>query len=799
MLQNYLTVAIRNLRVNATYTLLNILGLALGIAGATLIFLFLSYHLSTDKHQPNAGRLYRVVLDLHLDEGIVREPGSAYPMSAALGKDYAGIEKTGFIRRMPMVSFAADAASGPRRFMEKENVAYADYGFMQLFALDWKSGNAAATMQEPFTVIVSQKLAQKYFGTEDVTGKILRLDNAHDLKITGVIGDQQHPSDFFFDAYISLPTIKTIEPTNWTTDFGWISSRNFTFAKLAPDTQPAHIEQLILKNGKKYYAENAPYYRHHLQPLANIHFNENYDGKIRRSILWILAGVGFFLVLVASINFINMATAQAVKRSKEIGVRKALGSSRQQLFWQFNMETLLITLVAAFVSTLFSIALFTPLNNWTHTQAFQPGNLLQMEVLLFALATVLLIVLLAGFYPAVILSGFNPVAALKSKLISRQVGGIGLRRSLVVVQLMIAQVMIIGTLVMMLQLDFFRNADLGFDQKGVIRITLPKQNGESNNRQAFRNALLQYPEVKSVTYQYDAPTLDMGFGGSVRFDNRTEWEKFVIKVRFGDADYLKTYQMPLLAGRSFSDRNSVREFVVNEELMKKLGVRDPDQMIGRSMEDGTSGYKGRIVGVVKSFHLSSLHDATEPCAIYAQPEQYREVAIRLDLSSLTNSISHIRKAWQAHYPGEVFGWEFTEEKIASFYAKEEQLTNLIRLFAWVAIVICCLGLYGMISFMVTEKTKEIGVRKVLGASVDSILALFGKELLVLTGISCLLAVPAAWSLMNTWLSHFAYRIDLHWWLVAAGSLFIVPVIVLTIGFKVMQAAKMNPVKSLASD
>uniref|UniRef100_UPI003F717B45 ABC transporter permease n=1 Tax=Dyadobacter sp. TaxID=1914288 RepID=UPI003F717B45 len=544
MLQNYLTVAIRNLRVNATYTLLNILGLTLGMSGATLIFLFLAHHLSTDRHQPNADRLYRVVLDLHLDEGIVRESGSAYPLAAALGKDYAGVEKTGFLRRMPMVSFSTNTPAGSRRFMEKDNVAYANYGYMQLFAMDWHSGNAAATMQEPFTVIVSQKFARKYFGTEEVTGKILRLDNAHDLKVTGVIRDQQRPSDFFFDAYISLPTIKTIEPTNWQTDFGWISSRNLTFARLAPDANPEHIEQLISKNGKKYYAENAPYYRHHLQLLADIHFNENYDGKIRRSILWILAGVGFFLVLVASINFINMATAQAVKRSKEIGVRKALGSSRQQLFWQFNIETLMITLLAAFGSILFTIPLFTPLNNWTHTQAFQAGNLLQMEVLIFALLTILLIVLLAGFYPAVILSGFNPVAALKSKLISRQVGGIGLRRSLVVVQLVIAQIMITATLVMMLQLDFFRNADLGFDQKGVIKITLPRQTGETINRQAFRNALLQYPEVKSVTYQYDAPTSDMGFGGSVRCDNRTEWDKFVITVRFGDADDLGTSQRP---------------------------------------------------------------------------------------------------------------------------------------------------------------------------------------------------------------------------------------------------------------
>jgi putative ABC transport system permease protein len=799
MLKNYLLVAARNLRVSPTYTILNLLGLALGMAGATLIFFFLNHHLATDKHQPHADRLYRVVLDLHLDEGIEHEKGSAFVMSAALARDYAGVEKTGFIRKMPMVTFSAGSGQGTRRFMENESVAYADKGYMQLFAFQWIYHDATASMQDPFTVIVSQKLARKYFGTEEVVGKILRLDNTHDLKIAGVIEDQQNPTDFSFDAYISLPTLKTIEPTNWVNDYGWISSRNLTFVRLAAGTRASRIEELLKQNGKSYYADNAPYFRHRLQPLADIHFNENYDGKIRKSILWILAGVGGFLVLVASINFINMATARALRRSREIGVRKALGGTRQQLFWQFTCETALLTVLAAIVAVLLIVPLLTPLNNWTHTQAFQISGLMSWEVLFFGAATMLLIVLLAGFYPAVVLSGFNPVAALKSKLGPRQAGSIGLRRSLVVVQLAIAQIMIIGALVMMLQIRFFRNADLGFEQKGILKITLPKQGPAPVNRQSFRNDLLQYPEVRSVTYDYDAPTSDMGFGGSVRFDNRSEWEKFVIRVRFGDSDYLKTYQMPLLAGRSFSDRDSVPEFVVNEEFMKKLGIRDPEKMIGRAMEDGSSGYKGHIVGVVKSFHLKSLQEGIEPCAIYAKPDQYREVAVRLDLSNLPRTLSRIRQTWDKHYAGEVFNWAFADEKIAAFYAKEEQLTNLIRLFAWVAIVICCLGLYGMVSLMVTEKTKEIGVRKVLGASVDHILLLFGKEFLVMILIAFAVSTPLAWVVMTQWLSHFAYRIDMHWWLVVSGGLLIVPITAFTIGLRVIKAARMNPVKSLSTD
>ncbi|QRQ99859.1 FtsX-like permease family protein [Dyadobacter sandarakinus] len=797
MLQNYLRVAARNLRLYLSNTILNMLGLGLGIAGAMLIFLFLRYHISTDRHQPAADQLYRVVLDLHLDEGMEHEPGSAYAMASALSKDYSGVEKAGFVRRLPVVTLSSGSGVATRRFMEKENVAYADAGYMELFAFRWLGHHAAASMEEPFTVVVSRKLAMKHFGTVEVAGRILRLDNAHDLKITGVLADESRPTDFAFDAYISLPTLKITEPTTWTTDFSWISSRNFTFVKLRPGTAPGIVERLIARNGKKYYGEHADkYYHHHLQPLSDIHFNENYGGKIRRSMLWILGGVGGFLLVIAGINFINMATAQAAGRSREIGVRKVLGSTRQQLFWQFMVETALLTCLAGLLALLIILPLPAVLNSWTQTNAFLLSRLPKPDVMLFGLAILAMVVLLAGFYPAVIVSGFNPVAALKGRLSFGRPGGFGLRRSLVVVQLIIAQTMITGTVILVMQLQFFRNADLGFDQKAVIKVTLPVQG--TGKRESFKNDILQYPEVRSAAFQYDAPTSDMGFGGSVRFDNRADWEKFVVRIRFADADYLKTYQIPLLAGRSFSDRDSVREFIVNEEFMKKLGIRDPAYLLGRSVEDGFSGNKSRIVGVVKSFHLKSLQEGIEPCIIYAQPEQYREIAVRLNPGNISTALSHLRNAWQASYPDEVFNYEFADQKIASFYAKEAQLTSLIRAFAWVAIAICCLGLYGMVSFMVTQKTREIGVRKVLGAGVDSILVLFGKEFMLMILIAFAVSAPLTWLAMNSWLSHFAYRIHLNVWLAVSGGLLIIPVTALTIGYKAVSAALMNPVKSLSN-
>ncbi|MDQ6479264.1 FtsX-like permease family protein [Dyadobacter sp. LHD-138] len=796
MLKNYFKIAIRNLRHNRTYSIMNMLGLGLGIAGAVLIFLFLRYHLSTDRHQSGFGRIYRVVLDLHLDEGTEHESGSAAPMAPTLLRDYPQVEKAGFMSKMPNMTLAATDNKKTTRFLEKTNVVLADQGFMEMFTFDWLSPFDPHQMTEPATVVISEKIARKYFGETAVTGKVLRMNNAHDLRIIGVVKDQKHPTDLDFEVYISLPTIKQIDPAYDMSSFSWISSRNFTFVRFAKNTDVKKIHHLLKTNGPKFYGAEAKYYEHQFQPLADIHFDERYDGKIRRSILWILAGVGTFLLVIACINFINLATAQALKRAKEIGVRKVLGSTQQQLFWQFMSETALITLASSLLTLLFITLSLPAMNNWTQTKAYQFGQLFQSELAVFWLVTLLVIVILAGFYPAVIISGFNPIHALKGKLGNKQVGGIGLRRSLITVQLVIAQVLVIGTLILLLQLKFFKNADLGFDQHAIVTLSLPKTESAKKVSQSFRNELMQNPDVKSVSYQYEAPTSAMGYGGSVRFDNRSEWEKFVIRDRFADQHYLETYRMPLLAGRSPVDRDSVTEFVINEELMRRLGIQDPQKMLGRQLEDGNTGFKGPIVGVVKSFHLKSLQDAVEPCAIFANSKLYKEVAIKLDTRDFSKSLKTIQNAWQKIYPDEVFEYQFVDEKIARFYQKEEQLTTLIQSFAIIAIFICCLGLYGMVSFMVSQRTKEIGVRKVLGAGVHSIVLLFGKEFLQLVCLSCIIATPVAWYIMNNWLNNFAYRINLHWWLMASGGLIILLITLLTVGYKVVRAALMNPVKSL---
>lgn len=799
MLQNDLKIALRNLRNNGSYTLIHVTGLSLGITSVIMIFLFLQHHSSSDRHHVYFERIFRVVVNLHLDEGIEYGAESSLAMANVLAEDFASVEKTAFIRKLPGATLSALKNGRTERFIEKENVVFANQSFMEMFAFDWISPNAASSMTEPYTVVVTEGAAEKYFGTANAVGKVLRLSNVHDLRVTGVVKKQMNPTDFGFDFYISLPTLLKTEPSYEVDNFGWLSGRNQTFVMLADREDAVRTENLLKENGKKYYGENARYYEHLLQPLKDVHFDERYGGKIRREILWVLAFTGAFLLFIACVNFVNLATAQAARRAKEIGVRKVLGGTRQQLFIQFISETAVLAVLSFLISLLMTAMLLPGMNDLVSIDIFRFSMLFQIQIWVFWLTLIPVVILAAGFYPAVIISGFNPVVALKGRLISQHTGGIGIRRILIVTQLVMAQVLVIGTLVLLLQLNFFKNADLGFDQNAVLTIPLPKIDPGVTLTKALKNELLRYPDVSSVTYQYEAPTSTMGYGGSVRFDNRTEWEKFVIRDRFGDEDYLQTYKMSLLAGRNITGRDSVTEFVVNEELVKKLGIVNPVKILGKQLEDGNSGLKGEIVGVVKSFHLKSLQTGIEPCVIFARPALYKEVAVKLQAKDVAASLKAIRKAWMKTYPDEVFSYQLLDEQIARFYEKEQQLTDLIRTFTLVAIFICVLGLYGMISFMVTQKTKEIGVRKILGAGMKSILMLFGKEFLLLVLVACAISVPLSWFMMKTWLEGFAYRIDLEWWIPAMGGLTIFIITLLTVGQKVIKAAYANPVKALRSE
>jgi putative ABC transport system permease protein len=798
MLRNYCYTALRNFRNRPGYSFLNCLGLALGMAGGIVLFLFIYFHWQTDRHHAGADRIYRVVLDLHLDDGSVEpSPGTSLPMVEALRKDYPAIEKAAFLKEMisPVVSVAAPAGVEAKRFLEEGTVAFANEDYFQVFTYQWLLGNPLRVLAEPNTVVLTEKYARKYFGEVNVAGKVLLL-NGTPLRVTGVVADYPPATDLRKEVFVSLRSLKGLDPGLDQSSFTWISSRHQLFVALATGASADRLEGQLPAFSKRYFEDVAHAFQFHLQPLEDIHFNTRYGGSMSRAMLGMLALIGVFLVSIACMNFINLATVQAFLRAKEIGVRQVLGSTRGQVFGQFMTETAMLVLTAGLLGGALSLLLLPLLNEWLGT-AIGPPLIGSGVFWLFCVALVVGVTLAAGSYPAWVLSSLRPAATLKAGRYTPRSKGAALRKVLVVAQFAIALVLIISTLVVTRQLRLFQQADMGFQQTSLVSVLLPKTT--ETERQALRNQLSSIPGVERVTFQYRPPASDSYMGGSVRFDNRADWEKFPIRDRYGDAQYLQTYGLKLVAGRNFIERDSLPEVVVNEAFVRKLGLRNPEQALGKAIEDGTSGTKGVIVGVVRDFHSRSLHEAIEPCAIFYHSPRLEQTGIKLQTASLSTTLRQVEAQWRRSFPDALFSFEFLDEQIARFYEKEQLTGRLVNLFSGLAIFIACLGLFGLAAFTAQQRTKEIGIRKVLGATVGNIVGLLTKDFLKLVFIAFLVAAPVAGYVMQGWLQDFAYQVSLGWEVFAVAGAVALLIAVLTVSFQAVKAALTNPVKSLRSE
>jgi len=594
-----------------------------------------------------------------------------------------------------------------------------------------------------------------------------------------------------------MPTVRQLDPEYDVNDWTWLNSTDrlyFTLKNADPSTA-RQLEAALPALAKKHYGDMAHVYAFRVQPLADVHFDvTRIGGVIRRSLLGSLGLIGVFLVLVACINFVNLATAQAFRRSKEVGVRKTLGSSRRQLAGQFLLETGLIVGMAtglALVLVLVSLPVFS---NWVHI----PLSLhFDAPTLGFVVALMVLIVGLAGGYPAVVLSGFSPWASLRGTLTAASTGGYSVRQGLVVLQFVVCQALLVGALVVMKQMQFVQQADLGFRPDNVLIVNLPYT--EQQSWKTFKSELSRYPGIQSVTLQYRPPSAKVLNGGSVKFGGSAEWSKFPVRERLADADYLQTYDLRLLAGRNVVEGDSIREYVINENLLHKLGFRRPQDVLGKRMHYYLSQVPLPIVGVVRDFHQRSLHEPIGPCFIATYPKMYRQAGIRLAGPSSARALAHVRAVWQRLYPSEVFNYEFLDTQLAQFYDTETTISKLANSFVGMVMLICGLGLYGLVAFTVGRRTKEIGIRKVLGASVASLVALLSTDFLKLVLVAILIASPIAWYAMNQWLQNFTYRIDLAWWIFVLSGVLVVIVALLTVSFQSVSRATMNPVKSLRAE
>ncbi len=805
MIKNYLKIAFRNIIRHKGYSAINITGLAIGIAACLLLFLVIRYEMSYDKFQPKYNEIYRVVTQDKYAEGTTYNPGVPVPALEALkvampDVQFAGIQS--IYHGQVTVGNGTNAATD-KKFIETSGMYFCEPEFFSVFNFSWLSGSAAV-LREPNTVVLSKKVAEKYFDNwQQALNQFIRLDNAITLKVSGIVEDAPANTDFPVGILVSFETLKqhgdayNYGAANW----GSTSSNFQVYALLQPKVKAANIDQQLLAFSKEHYEEQGTTSKksHFLQPLGELHFDNRFDifgdHVTSKATLWTLSLIGIFIIVMACINFVNLSTAQAVGRSKEIGIRKVLGSRRGQLFLQVMGETGLLV----FVSGLLAIAVAWLCLPFIKHIASIPEklNLLNGQSIGFALAIIVVVTLFSGLYPSLILSGFRPAPALKNKITSASVGGISLRRGLVVMQFTISQVLIIGTIVAISQMNFVRNADLGFNKEGVLLLAANADSNVIAKQAAFKQRLLQLPGINSVSFNTDAPSSDNNWSTNFAYDHRPD-EKYQLAMKFADEDYFKTFGLQMLAGRVYDKSDTIKEIVVNETVVHKLGVKNPAEVLGKVLRTGAGDWK-TIVGVVKDFKTSSLKKNISPLMLAQFSQFYSNTAIKVRSTNINNTQAAVQKAWNEFYPEYAYTSKFMQDDIDRFYQQENQLSLLYKIFAGLAIFISALGLFGLVSFMAVQKTKEVGIRKVLGASVANIVFLFSKEFTILIGMACLIAIPIGYYMMSQWLQDFVYKIHMGVWIFAIAIILSLVIAWITVGYKAVRAALVNPVKSLRSE
>ena len=796
MFKNYFKIAWRNLLRNKAYAIINITGLSLGIACGIIIFTVVNYHLSFDTFHANKDRIYRIVTEFH-EDNVNYTRGVPHPVGKAFKNDFAFAEKVTMASDYSNALITLPAEKEVKKFDEEDGVAFVEPAYFDIFNFPLAQGNKATALTQPNTAIITMRLGKKYFGTEDAIGKIIRYKNKTDFKITGILQDIPGNTDRKSEIYLSYANFKDYQPF-MATDSSWgsVSSSVECFVLLKPNVTQAQVDAAFPTLMRKYNSpEDAKTTLLHLQPLSDIHFNPHYNGYVNKSYLWALFFIGLFLIVTACVNFINLATAQALNRSKEVGIRKVMGSLPSQLFWQFITETALITLFAGVLACGFA-QLAIPFLNGLFKTNMQFSFFNHSQLFLFLVGLSVVVVFLSGSYPGLVLAKFQPILALKSKLSQKDIGGFSLRRVLVVTQFAISQMLIIGTIVIAGQVHYSKTSDLGFNKDAIVVVPIP--DNDKTQVSTMRNRLAGVAGVEKASFCFQPPASSSNNSTNVRFENRPKDETWEINMKVADDQYLSTFGLKLVAGRNFFASDTQREVLVNEEAVKKFNLKSPGDIIGKKIK-ANSAYFATVVGVIKNFYNYSFHDDITPICIAPGYKNYRAVAVKINGNSIKPAQAAIEKIWNETYPEYIYSSQFLDDRIAKFYELDDIMLKLIEAFAGIAVFIGCLGLYGLVSFMAVRKTKEIGVRKVLGAGMQHILWMFGREFSRLLIIAFLVAAPVAWWVMTLYLRDFKYRIPIGAgiFLLAIASTFVVAII--TIGYRSLKAALANPVNSLRSE
>ena len=795
MIRNYLKIAFRNLWRHKGFSLINIIGLAVGMTACFLIFIYVKFELSYDKFNQNFDQIYRLNTDIKSPNEVLHWSSATAPMGPALKadypdevKDYARVFGVGFL------------VQNENRKFQENNVSFTDPSIFKIFTFPFIQGNPATALSAPFRIVLTETMAKKYFGNTDIVGKTLMLNGNQPVQVSGVIKDVPLNSHFSFDMVMSASTMEKMKMIDMTE---WGNFANYTYLLLPKGYDGAKLEAKLPAFLAKHISEDKRRkgynYTLFVEPLKDVYM-DNFRGAPvngNKTNVYVFSIIAVFILLIACINFVNLTTARASERAKEVGIRKVIGAFKNQLTIQFLGESVIISLISFLVSFVLCLLLLPMFNNLAgkiiSESIFENGYIF----ILFGIAVA--IGFLAGIYPSLILTSFSITSVLKGRF-STSVKGILLRKGLVVLQFTISIVLIVGTLIVYNQLNYMRGQSLGFDKDQMAIIDFNYDGAVQSQQQTIKDELRQVPGVLSVSGSSNTP----GNGTNVAYSEVESRAGNLMPMNLSmyqvDYDFVPQYGFKLVAVRAFSTAfptDSTKSLMLNETAVRQLGYVHASDVIGKKFSQW--GRTGQIIGVVKDFHFESLDQNIKPFSFRINPGNIGVFTVKIKGGEIPNTIAALQSKWKSLVPQRPFSYSFLDDNFNKQYLTEDRFGKLFMYFAILAIMISCLGLLGLASYSTLQRTREIGIRKVLGASVPGIVNMLSKEFLQLVAVAALIAFPMAWYGMHNWLKDFAYRINIGWWVFAVAGILAFFIAITTISFQAIRAAMANPVNSLKSE
>lgn len=799
MFKNYFKIAWRNLWKNKLFSFINISGLAIGVTCCVMIFLYVRNELSYDTYNEKADRIVRFTSVGFQPKKTDRFATTSSIMSQRIKASFPEVELA--VRILP----SGRTVSYQDKKFHENKLAYVDSTIFDVFTFPMLQGDPKKALTAPYSVVLTESAAKKYFGNEPAMGKVMKFSDSIDIMVTGIIKDIPVNSHFKFDCFISRSTMVDMNKNvpGWAdgNELNWFNCNTYSYLLLKEGKDYKTLQPKINAFMEKEMADIKKnvgmWFNVDLQPVKDIHLKSHLDAEYKDSLngdityVYIFSAVAILILLIACCNFINLSTARSLNRAKEIGLRKVIGARRTQLISQFLGESLLLTFIASLLSVLLLFITIPVFNSFIGTTLS-----INLSVLWIYLLIILTVGILAGSYPSLLMSSFSPVKSLKGN-VSHGFADIVFRKGLVVFQFSIAVMLIIGTTLILQQLDFIQNKNIGMNKEQMLAIELqPKEARKADVilKELSKNSKVLGATLNSFTFKGISNITLLPEGAA---ENELT-ASYVISV---DENFLKTFGINLVAGRDFSKEfpTDVNEaFIINESAVKAWGWKTPKEAIGKKIE-WAFDKKGKVVGVVKDFNFASMHNNVEPIVIHIFPQWFRYITLKLNTSDLTSTMKDLESTWKSIGTENPFKYAFVEDDFNTLYRSEQNMRSVLSVFTFLSVMVACLGLFGLAAFSIKQRFKEIGIRKVLGASVSGIVQLLSKDFLKLVLISILIAGPVAWYAMHKWLEDFAYKIDISWWVFLAAGILAALIAFATVSIQAFKAAVSNPVKSIRTE